>query len=182
MLRTVGAGVVGPGAAGALRCDKKLLRAISFLLALIRHRNGLGCSQVRLFVQLTVGLRLRLWRGVGCFARSYTSDSTTWMGISTAGERDGRRNDTRSSAPLSDRVFRSKRCLRGPPQVSFAPAQRAPRATTSERSLLEETEGWPAFTDARGKKRRKLKQSLIFSTHQTPLHFRFYGQFHFYLL
>ncbi len=39
--------------------------------------------------------------------RRYMSDSTKWMGISTAGERDGRRNDPRSSAPLSDRAFQS---------------------------------------------------------------------------
>ena len=37
----------------------------------------------------------------------YTSDSTKWMGISTAGGRDGRRNDPRSSAPLSDRIVRA---------------------------------------------------------------------------
>jgi hypothetical protein len=78
------------------------------------------------------------------------------MGISTAGERDGRRNDPRSGAPLSDRVFRSKRCLRGPPQVSFTPAQRALRATTPERGFLAETDGRPALTDASGKKRQKL--------------------------
>ena len=45
---------------------------------------------------------------------------------------------------------------RGPPQVSFAPAQRAARASTPERGLLAETEGRPALTDASGKKRRKL--------------------------
>ncbi len=49
----------------------------------------------------------------------------------------------------------SKRCLCGPPQVSFAPAQHAARATTPERGLLAETEGRPALTDASGNKRRK---------------------------
>ena len=39
------------------------------------------------------------------------SDSTKWMGISTAGGRDGRRNDPRSSAPLSDGGGILKACL-----------------------------------------------------------------------
>ena len=68
---------------------------------------------------------------------------------------------TQDPAPLSDRIFRANAAFA--PQVSFAPAQRVDRATTPERGLLAETEGRPALTDASGKKRRKLKQSLCFS-------------------
>ena len=76
---------------------------------------------------------------------------------------------TQDPAPLSDRIFRANAAFA--PQVSFAPAQRAARATTPERGLLAETEGRPALTDASGKKRRKLKQSLCFP--HTKHHFIF---------
>ena len=93
------------------------------------------------------------------------------MRISTAGERDGQRNDPGPNAlvqcrlvALSDRVSRGLTPSLWSSAGQLCPGSARSSRTTPERGLLAETEGRPALTDASGKKRRKLKQSLCFHT------------------
>jgi hypothetical protein len=105
------------------------------------------------------------------FGAGSMSDSTKWMGISTAGGRDGRRNDPRSSAPLSDRIVRADAVfvvLRSPSSA------RTPRNHTRARPSGRNRR--PACAHGRERKEApKIETKPLLPTHQTPLHFRFWS-------